>query len=93
MRDLLIPLALDAVLPDRAIYLTLGNFLKPLATFKLPKYLTFLGKLCKGVKIINFSSRNHFWATFIDIWQFFSGHTAWKPSLPAEWSAPVRLLF
>ena len=44
---------------------TLGNFLKPLATINLPKSPTFLGNFCKSVKIY------HFWATFIDIWQFF----------------------
>ena len=35
----------------------------------LLKSSTFLGNFCKGVKIY------HFRATFIDIWQFFSGHT------------------
>ena len=39
-----------------AIYLTLGKFLKPLATINLAKSLTFLGNFCKGVKIINFTS-------------------------------------
>ena len=38
------------------IYLTLGNFSKPVATISLPKSPTFLGKFCKGVKIFNFSS-------------------------------------
>ena len=58
------------VWPDLAIYWTLGNFLKPLATINFPKSPTFLGNFCKWVKIY------HFWATFIDIWWFFSGHTA-----------------
>ena len=40
-----------------------------LATLNLPKSLTFLRIFCKGVKIY------HFWASFIDIWRFFSGHT------------------
>ena len=44
------------VWPDLAIYWTLGNFLKPLATIDLPKSPTSLGKFCKGVKIYNFSS-------------------------------------
>ena len=44
------------VWPDRAIYLTLGNFVKPLATINLPKSPTFLGNFCKGVKIYHFSS-------------------------------------
>ena len=47
-------------------------FLKPLATINLPKSITILGNFCKGVKIY------HFWATFIDIWRFFSGHTGWN---------------
>ena len=42
--------------PDWAIWWTLGNFLRPLATINLPKSPTFLGNFCKGVKIINFSS-------------------------------------
>ena len=45
-----------AVRPDRAIYWTLGNFLKPFSTINLLKSLTFLGNLCKGVKIYHFSS-------------------------------------
>ena len=44
------------VWPDLAIYWTLGKFLKPLATIKLPKYPSFLGSFCKGVKIIHFSN-------------------------------------
>ena len=61
--------------PDVAIFCTLGNFLKPLATINLPKSPTFLGNFCKGVKIFHFSSEIIF-ANFLDIWQFFSGHTA-----------------
>ena len=34
----------QTVWPEWAIYWTLGNFLKPLATINLPKSLTFLGK-------------------------------------------------
>ena len=48
----------NSVWPDSAIYWTLGNFSKLLATISLPKSLTFLGDL------------------FIDIWRFFTGHTA-----------------
>ena len=69
---------LQAVWPDWAIYWTLGYFLKPLATINLPKSPTFLGNFCKGVKIYHFSSWNHFGATLIDIWRFFSGHTGCK---------------
>jgi len=45
---------------DLAIYWTLGNFLKPLATINLPKSPTFLGNFCKGVKIYHFSSEISF---------------------------------
>ena len=45
------------VWPDWAIFLTLGNFLKLLATINLAKSPTFLGNLCKGVKIIHFSNK------------------------------------
>ena len=44
------------VRPDWAIFCTLGNFFKPLATINLPKSLTFLGNFCKGVNIYQFSS-------------------------------------
>ena len=45
-----------SVWPDLAIYWTLGNFLKPLATINLPKSPKFLHNLCKGVKIYHFLS-------------------------------------
>ena len=63
------------VLPDLAIYWTLGNFLKPLVTINLPQSPQFLGNICKGVKIYHFFLWNNFWASFIDIWRFLSGHT------------------
>ena len=44
------------VWPDWAIYWTLGNFLKSLATINLPKSLTFLGNFSKGVKSNHFCS-------------------------------------
>ena len=46
----------STVWPDWAIYWTLGNFLKPLATITWSKSPTFLGNFCKGVKIYHFSS-------------------------------------
>ena len=46
---------LQPVLPDWAIYWTLGNFSKPLATINLPKSPRFLDSFCKGVKNFNFS--------------------------------------
>ena len=44
-----------AVWPDLAIYWTLGNFLKPLATINLPKSPTVLDNFCVCAKIFNFS--------------------------------------
>ena len=44
------------VCPDWAIYCTLGNFSKPVATIILAKSPTFLGNFCKCVKIFHFSS-------------------------------------
>ena len=44
------------VWPDLAIFRTLGNFLKPLATINLAKSPKFLGNFCKGFKIYHFSS-------------------------------------
>ena len=41
--------------------LDLGNFLKPLATINLPKSPTFLGTICKGVKIYHFSIEIIYW--------------------------------
>ena len=74
-----------SVWPDWAIYWTLGYFLEPLATINLLKSPTFLGNFYKVVKIYDF------WATFIDIWQFFSGHTEseqtnkqWKTFIEAQ---------
>ena len=46
----------QSVRPDWAIFCTLGKFLKPLATTNLPKSLTFLGNICKGVKSYHFYS-------------------------------------
>ena len=50
-----------------AIYWTLGDFLKPSATINLPKSPTFLAIF---VIFYHFLVKS-FWATFIDIWQFF----------------------
>ena len=45
---------LHSVWPDWAIFLTLGYFLRPLATINLPKSLTFLGIFVKVSKSILF---------------------------------------
>ena len=44
------------VRPDWAIYWTLGNNSKPVATIILPKLPTLLGNFCKVAKIFHFSS-------------------------------------
>ena len=53
----------------------IGRFFALWATIILPKLPTLLGNFCKCVKIIHFSCEIVFWATFIDIWRFSSGHT------------------
>ena len=62
------------VWPDWAIYLTLGNFLKTLATINLPKSSTFLSNFCKGVKIFNFSSEIIFGQLLWNLAIFFWSH-------------------
>ena len=66
------------VWPDWAIFWTLGNFLKPLATINLPQSPPFLGNFCKGVKIIHFSSEtilgNFYRHLAIFIWSHWSSH-------------------
>ena len=53
-----------------AIYCTMGNFSKPLATIILPKSPTFLGNLCKDIKAFFFPVKSFLgkfyrhWATF-----------------------------
>ena len=49
-----------AVWPDWAIYCTLDNFSKPVATIILPNLSTFLGNSCKSVKIFHSSSEIRF---------------------------------
>ena len=56
------------VWPDWAIYCTLDNHSKPVATIILPKLFTLLGNFCKGVKIIHFSSDNFYRHLTIFIW-------------------------
>ena len=73
---------------DLAIYWTLGNFLKPLATINLPKSPRFLGNFSEGVTINHFSSEIIFGQLlYVDIWRFFSGHIAWNP-----WDVPKCLV-
>ena len=47
---------LGSVRPDLAIFCTLVNHSKLVATIILPKLTTLSGNFCKGVKIIHFSS-------------------------------------
>ena len=50
--------------PDSAIYFTLGNFLKPVATIILPKSPIFLGNFGEGGKIFHYSTEIIYWAAF-----------------------------
>ena len=63
-------------------FCTLGNFLKPLATINLPKSLTFLGNICKGVKIYHFSSEIILVNFYIHL-AIFSCHTDNDRSIPS----------
>ena len=75
--------------------LDFGNFLKPFATFNLPKSPTFLDNVCKGVKSYYFSGEINFVQLFIYIWQFFSSHTGnhWHlKKLTPHWPSRLTLL-
>ena len=60
--------------PGWAIFFTLGSFLKPVATINLPKFLTFLGNFCKGVKIYHFSGEILFGQLLKTFGDFFWSH-------------------
>ena len=77
--------------PDWAIFWTLGNFLKPLATINLPKSPTFLCNFCKGVEIFEFSSEIIFRQLLQTFGDFFSGHTAC--SVVCGWKKPFGSSF
>ena len=64
-----------SVWPDLAIFWTLGNFLKRLATINLLKSPTFLGNFCKGIKIYLLLVKS-FFGNFYRHLAIFSGHTA-----------------
>ena len=83
-----------AMWPYWAIYWTLGNFLKPLATIILPKPLTFLGNFCGGVKSIIFLVKS-FLGNFNKHLAIFSGHTGreWQKSDEKHNRANVLLFF
>ena len=68
-------LNLCAVWPDCAIYCTLGNYYKPVATIILPKLAHFMQSV-KCVKIFHFSSEISFGSLFIAFWRLFTGHAA-----------------
>ena len=55
--------------------LQFGQLFKVRGNNNLAQIAHILGKFCKGVKIFHFSSEIIFGATFIDIWQLFTGHT------------------
>ena len=55
----------------------IGQFITLWATFKsrgnnyFAQTTHILGNSSKAVEIFHFSIENHFWATFIDIWQLY----------------------
>ena len=65
--------------PDLAIYWTLGNFSKPVATISLPKSHTFLGNFYKGAKIFNFSGEIILGNFFRHLATFYWSHW-WDPT-------------
>ena len=69
------------VWPDWAIYWTLGNFLKRLATINLPKPPAFLGIFCKSVKIYLCSSVINFGQLLQTFGNFFLVTLQWLPIL------------
>ena len=73
-----------SVWPDWAIYWTLGNFSKPVATISLPKSPTFLGNFCKGVKIFHFSSEIIF-GQLLQSFGDFLLVTLWQGWWPNPW--------
>ena len=85
---------LYAVWPDWAIFYTLGNFSKPVATIILPKLPTLLGNFVK-VSIYFIFLVKSFLATFKDFWWLFTGHavsmTGLRVSWPVKWEAPSLL--
>ena len=69
------------VWPDWAIYWTLGNFLKPLATINLPKSLKFPGNFCIGVKSYHFYSEIIFGQLLQTFGNFFWLHCTLSTNL------------
>ena len=72
--EVLYGVTMQPVWPDWAIYWTLGNFLKPLATINLPKSPTFLGNFCKCAKIYHCSNEIIFGQPYRDLAIFFWSH-------------------
>ena len=75
------------VWPDWAIYWTLGNFLKPLATNNLSKSPTFLAIFVKVLKSIIFLVKS-FLGNFYRHLAIFSGHTV---HFLGNWSRPGQM--
>ena len=76
--------------PDWAIYWNLCNFLKPLATIKLPKLPTFLGNFCKGIKIYHFLVKsflgNFYRYLAIFSWSHWFRSKGFKPPRTSDFS-------
>ena len=58
-----------------------GQLFKAYGNNYFPQIAQILGNVCKVVKIIHFAGDIIFCSTFIGIWQFFTGHTAYKGSI------------
>ena len=56
--------------------LDFGQLYKAFGNNKFAQISHILRNFCKGVKMY------HFWATFIDIWRFLSGHTGPRSTPP-----------
>ena len=74
------------VWPDWAIYWALGKFLKLLRIIIFPKYHTFLGNFCKGVKIYHFGIEIIFGQLLYAFGDFFWSHcrqpiVGWPPTM------------
>ena len=70
------PLFPTPVWPDWAIYCTLGNFSKPVATIILP---TFLGNFCKAVKIFIVPVKSFLGNFFRHLVNFYWSHCPLPP--------------
>ena len=77
------------VWPDVAIFCTLSNFLKPLATINLTKSPTFSDNFCKGVKIFHFLVKSFLGNFYRHLAIFFWSHCSLPTSHPHTFSTRI----